>query len=68
MTVNQLNFKKSRLDTKNTIGVWKAGIPGEITFAVGQSIRPLKVVSVYKVAVVVVSPFKVPPNVSLPSP
>lgn len=54
MTINQLNFRKSRLENKNTIGTWKAGVPGEITYAAGQSIRPLKVVSVFKVAVVVV--------------
>ena len=62
MTINQLNFRKSRLENKNTIGVWKSGIPGEISFGTGQSIRPLKVVGVYKVAVVVVSPFKIPPK------
>lgn len=55
MTINQLNFKKSRLESKNALGVWKAGMPGDIAFAAGQSLRPFKVVSVFKIAVVVVS-------------
>lgn len=55
MTMNRLNFKASRLDSKTALGVWKAGLPGAITFAAGQSLRPFKVVSVFKIAVVVVS-------------
>ncbi len=55
MTVSQLNFRKSRLESKNSLGVWKAGMPGTIAFAAGQSIRPFKVISVFKIAVVVVS-------------
>ena len=55
LTINQLNFRKSRLETKNSLGIWKAGMPGSISFAAGQSIRPFKVISVFKIAVVVVS-------------
>lgn len=55
MTINQLNYRKSRLESKNALGVWKAGMPGDIAFAAGQSLRPFKVVSVFKIAVVVVS-------------
>ncbi|KAK4002516.1 hypothetical protein OUZ56_004340 [Daphnia magna] len=57
MTVNQMNFKNSRLESKNALGIWKAGMPGEIAFAAGQSIRPLQVISVFKIAVVVQAPF-----------
>lgn len=53
--MNHLNFKMSRLESKTALGVWKAGIPGAIAFAPGQSLRPFRVVSVYKIAVVVVS-------------
>ena len=55
MTINQMNFKGSRLESKNALGTWKAGMPGEIAFAAGQSLRPFQVISVFKIAVVVVS-------------
>jgi hypothetical protein len=55
MTINQMNFKNSRLESKNALGIWKAGMPGEISFSAGQSLRPFQVVSVFKIAVVVVS-------------
>lgn len=57
MTINQMNFKGSRTDSKNALGIWKAGIPGEIAFTAGQSLRPLQVISVFKIAVVVVSKY-----------
>ena len=55
LTLNQLDVKNSRLETKTVLGVWKAGMPGNITFAPGKSLTPFKIISVYRVAVVVVS-------------
>ena len=55
MVINQMNFKGSRLESKKNLGTWKAGMPGEIAFSAGQSLRPFQVISVFKIAVVVVS-------------
>jgi len=55
LTINQMNFKNSRLESKNALGTWKAGMPGDIAYSPGQSLRPFQVISVFKIAVVVVS-------------
>ena len=54
MTLNQLDIKATRLESKTVLGVWKAGMPGNITFATGKSITPFKIISVYRIVVVVV--------------
>ena len=55
MTMTEFAFRKGALDFKKEIGVWRAGQPGNVTFAKGRSLRPFKVIGVYRVAVVVVS-------------
>ena len=55
MTLNRMDFQSGRLSAKTAMGVWKAGMPGNFTFKPGSSLRPFAVISVYKVAVVIVS-------------
>ena len=55
MTMTAMVYQKGKAQSKRVLGTWKAGLPGNITFAAGQSLRPFKVIGVYKVAVVVVS-------------
>lgn len=55
MKIDQYNFRNKRLESKSNIGIWKAGLPGEIVYATGKSLTPFKAISVYRVATVIVS-------------
>lgn len=55
MAMTAYTYNRGRAGNKTPIGVWRAGLPGNITYAPGQSLQPFKVIGVYRVAVVVVS-------------
>ena len=55
MKIDQLNLKSKRLESRTNIGVWKAGVPGEIVYAADKSLTPFRAISVYRVATVIVS-------------